>query len=571
MHARPIALFTALLFACHPIQTQAVTYIAQRFASLATLFFLLSLVTYARSRIPSAAGRSNNRALIWYGVSLLSAVLAMKTKEIAFTLPVVIALYEFLFLEGSLKKRILLLLPFLLTMAIIPLNLLATSKPLGEVLRDVSEATRLQTTVSRGEYLVTEFTVIVTYLRLLFFPVNQNLDYDYPLFKSFFMPEVVFSALLLSLIIGTGIYLLYRDRRSHHGVGRLAAFGIFWFFITLSVESSLIPIADVIFEHRLYLPSVGFFLTCTSALFWGVDRLRNRWAKAEQVVVIALAAAVIVLAGLTYARNTVWQSEVSLWNDVISKSPLKARGYNGLGLAYFNKGRYDRAIEAFARAIELYPTYGVAYNNIGNSYFRTGVYDRAIEAQTEAIALEPNNAIFRDNRGLSYAGIGSYDLATADFAKAIALDPSYAKSYHNLGYVYHKKGLYRPAIEEYTKAIALDPGNAVFRSNRGSAYAAIGDYERAIEDQTAAIAVDPDLAAAYNARGTAYGLQGRYNEAIADFTRAISLDPGNALYCASRGVAFLRAGRRAEALADFQHACDMGSETGCKGVIKLKN
>jgi len=570
MHARPIALFTALLFACHPIQTQAVTYIAQRFASLATLFFLLSLVTYARSRIPSGAGHSNNRPLIWYGVSLLSAVLAMKTKEIAFTLPVVIALYEFMFLEGAMKKRILLLLPFLLTMAIIPLNLLVTSRPLGDVLRDVSEAMRLQTTVSRGEYLATEFTVIVTYLRLLFFPVGQNLDYDYPLFKSFFMPEVVFSALLLSLILGTGIYLLCRDRRSP-GIGRLAAFGIFWFFITLSVESSIIPIADVIFEHRLYLPSVGFFLTCTSALFWGVDLLRSRWAKAEQVVVIALAAAVIVFAGLTYARNTVWQSEVGLWNDVISKSPLKARGYNGLGLAYFNEGRYDRAIEDFARAIELYPTYGVAYNNIGNSYFRTGVYDRAIEAQTEAIALEPNNAIFRDNRGLSYADIGSYDLAAADFTKAIALDPSYAKSYHNLGFVYHKKGLYRPAIEEYTKAIALDPSNAVFRSNRGSAYAAIGDYERAIEDQTAAIAVDPDLAAAYNARGTAYGLQGRYNEAIADFTRAISLDPGNALYCASRGVAYLRAGRRAEALADFQHACDMGSETGCKGVIKLKN
>ena len=569
-YATHIALFAALLFACHPIQTQAVTYIAQRFASLATLFFLLSLVAYVRSRLPLGATTLNRQSLTWYGVSLLAAVLAMKTKEIAFTLPVVITLYEFLFLEGAIKKRVLLLLPFLLTMTIIPLNLLGTARPLGDVISDISEVTRLQTTVPRGEYLYTELTVIVTYLRLLFFPVNQNLDYDYPLFVSFLMPEVVLSFLVLALILGTGVYLLYRDRRSP-GTGRLTAFGIFWFFITVSVESSVIPIADVIYEHRLYLPSVGFFLACMSAVFWGVDRLRYRWAKVERAVVIFLAGAVIAFTGMTYARNTVWLTEVSLWKDVISKSPQKARGYNGLGLAYFNKGVYDKAIEAFARAIEIHPAYGVAYNNIGNSYFRTGLYDKALEAQNKAIALEPDNAIFRDNRGLTYSAIGSYDRAIADFTEAIKLDPSYAKSYHNLGFVYHKKGLYRQAIEEYTRAIAMDPGNAVFRSNRGSAYAATGQYEKAIVDQTTAIALDPVFAAAYNGRGTVYGLLGRYDEAIVDFTRALSLDTGNALYYASRGVAFARAGRRAEALADFEQACNMGSETGCKGAIQLKN
>jgi tetratricopeptide (TPR) repeat protein len=569
-HEKPIALFSALLFAGHPIQTQAVTYIAQRFTSLATLFFLLSLVAYVWSRIRDIEKPSDNRSLIWYGVSLISAVLAMKTKEIAFTLPVVIALYEFLFLEGSIKKRILLLLPLFLTMTIIPLNLLGTTRPLGGMLSDIGEVTRLQTTVSRGEYLMTEFTVLVTYLRLLFFPVNQNLDYDYPLFDSFVAPEVVFSFLLLLLILGTGVYLLYRDRRSP-GAGRFMAFGIFWFFITLSVESSVIPIADVIFEHRLYLPSVGFFLTCTSALFWGAERLKARWVNAEKAAVVALTAAAIVFAGLAYKRNIVWKSEVSLWEDVIEKSPLKARGYNGLGLAYFNRGSYDKAIEAFGKAIELYPSYGVAFNNIGNSYYRTGSYDRAISAQTEAIALEPNNAIFYDNRGLSYSSIGAYARAVDDFSKAIKLDPTYAKSYHNLGFVYHSEGMYRLAIEEYTKAIALDPGNAIYRCNRGLAYLANGEYEQAIADQTAAIDLDPNIAAAYNGRGTAYGQMGRYDDAIADFTKALSLEPGKSLYYASRGVAYLRAGRQAEALADFERACDMGSKTGCNGVIELKN
>jgi tetratricopeptide (TPR) repeat protein len=568
--AKLIALFSALLFAGHPIQTQAVTYIAQRFASLATLFYLASLVAYVRSRLASMERPSRYQSVVWYMASLISAVLAMKTKEIAFTLPVVIVLFEFLFFKGPMKKRVLVLLPLLFTMVIIPLTLLGTARPLDDMLSDISEATKVHTTGSRGEYLVTEFTVIVTYLRLLFFPANQNLDYDYPLFESFFTPEVVFSFLFLALILGTGAYLLYRDRQLH-GAGRLTAFGIFWFFITLSVESSIIPIADVIFEHRLYLPSVGFFLSGTSALFWGAERLEARWAKAERAVVIALATAVVVFTSLTFARNIVWQSEVSLWEDVIKKSPGKARGYNGLGLAYFNRGRYDKAIEAFARAIALHPSYGVAFNNIGNAFYRNGLYDRAIEAQTKAITLEPDNAIFRDNRGLSYAATGAYDRAIDDFTKATALDPSYAKSYHNLGFVYHSKGLYLLAIEEYTKAISLDPGNAVFRSNRGLSYAAKGEYERAVEEYTVAIALNPGFVDAYNGRGTAYGLQGRYDEAIADFTRAISLDPGNALYYANRAVALARAGRRAEALVDFQHACDRGSETGCNGVMKLKN
>jgi tetratricopeptide (TPR) repeat protein len=568
-HARPIALLSALLFASHPVQTQAVTYIAQRFASLATLFFLASVAAYVESRLPARSKSSRYRSLAWYGASLLSAVLAMKTKETAFTLPIIIVLYELLFFEGPIKRRVLVLLPLMLTMVIIPISLLGIDKPLGTLMNDVSDTTKVHTTMGRSEYLFTQFRVIVTYLRLLIFPVNQNLDYDYPLFDSFLAPEVLLSFLLLMLILGTGVYLLYRDRHVP-GAGRLAAFGIFWFFITLSVESSIIPIADVVFEHRLYLPSVGFFIAVTSALFWVAEKLETQWAYAARAVVVFLAAVVAVFTGLTVARNIVWQNEVSLWEDVIQKSPMKARGYNGLGLAYYNENQYDKAIEAFARAIALHPSYGVAFNNIGNAFYRRGLYGQALEAQTRAAALEPKNPVFHYNRGLTYAATGAYDRAIEEYDRAIVLDPAYAEAYNNLGLVYHVKGLYGRAIEAYTKALTFSPRNALFFNNRGLSHAADGNPDKAIEDYTQAISLDLGFADAFNGRGSVYGLQGRYGEAIADFTMALSLDPDNARYYVNRGLAHARTGQRAEALSDFQRACVMGNEMGCKGLKQLK-
>lgn len=569
VYAKPIALFSALLFAGHPVQTQAVTYIAQRFASLATLFFLLSIVAYTASRLATTGQRSRRKAIAWYVVSFCSAVLAMKTKEIAFTLPVVIALHELLFFEGPIKKRLLIVLPLVLTMVIIPMSLLGTAGPLGDVISDVSEVTRLQTDTTRSEYLFTQFTVIVTYLRLLALPMNQNLDYDYPLYQSFISWEVVPSFLLLMVIFGIGVYLVYRDRRSP-GSGRLIAFAIFWFFITLAVESSIIPIADVIFEHRLYLPSIGFFLMCTVSLFLGVERLRSRWPCAGKTLTIVLTVVVLLFASLAHVRNRVWQSEERLWKDVIRKSPLKARGYNGLGLAYYNRREHDQAIEAFARAIALHPAYGVAYNNLGNALYWKGLVDQAVEVQSKAIALDPNNPAFHDNRGLSYAAKGDLDRAIADFERAIALDPSAASAHHNLGSVYHRLRQYGRAIEEYSRSISREPANAMVYSNRALSYAEQGDFKRALEDYGLAITLKPDLDAAYSGRGAVLGARGQIDQAIADFSQAISLNPSNANYYMNRGIAYSRADRRAEAITDFQQACMMGSQNGCALLKQLQ-
>ena len=292
-HKEWIALASALLFVAHPIQTQAVTYIVQRYTSLATLFYLLSLVMYLQARLLNqrreTSGPRRVPSGLCYLVALLSAVLAMITKEISFTLPVILVLYELLFWGSFLRKsravdwkRLAGLVPFLGTLAIIPWALLREAdKSPGDMIGGLGALSQETEAISRGDYLLTQFRVLVTYLRLLFLPVNQNLDYDYPISRSFDFP-VVFSLLLLSLILGMAVYLLSLSRQPGRSGLRVLAFGVFWFFITLSVESSVIPIRDVIYEHRLYLPSVGVVLSFVGGVFYLFDYLKWKWTTPKQ-------------------------------------------------------------------------------------------------------------------------------------------------------------------------------------------------------------------------------------------------------------------------------------------------
>jgi len=241
-----IALGAAMLFVAHPIQTQAVTYIVQRFASLVTLFYLLTVFCYLKWRLASSETRSR---YLWYGGALLSTVLAMKTKENSFTLPFMILSVEAIFFRSSTRKRWLALLPFLLTLPIIPLS---HPGAMGEGEAGFAQGTA---EISRSDYLFTQFRVIVTYLRLLFLPIGQNLDYDYPIYHSILEPAVLFSFLFLLLIFVVSLFVIFYSRlTTQDSQLRLMGFGMVWFFLTLSIESSIIPIKDVIFEHRLYLP-----------------------------------------------------------------------------------------------------------------------------------------------------------------------------------------------------------------------------------------------------------------------------------------------------------------------------
>ncbi|MBI5675808.1 MAG: tetratricopeptide repeat protein [Nitrospirae bacterium] len=425
-----ITLFTVLFFAVHPIQTQAVTYIVQRFASLATLFYLLSLVMYIKwKEIKEQQAKRYVSCTMLYAVSLLSAVLAMKTKEFAFTLPIVMAVYELMFFDGKKMKRALYLSPFFLAILIIPLSLADTGGHIAALSGINDEAVNLsgeRASISRGDYLFTQFRVIVTYIRLLFLPINQNIDYDYPIYNSFLDPAVVLSFLFLLSVIISGIYL-YRlskrpERRDRCWL-RLISFGIFWFFITLSPESGVIPIIDVIFEHRVYLPSVGFFIALTAAIGAGLARWKDRGIYAKKAAVSVMLLVVIVLSGATYARNTVWQDNMSLWEDAAEKSPNKARPHHNLGLEYAKQKRTDEAIKEFEISVMLKPDYVDAHYNLGIAYIDKGRVDDAINEYQTVIKLKPDYVKAHNNLGLVYIDKGRVDDAIKEFQTILEISP----------------------------------------------------------------------------------------------------------------------------------------------------
>jgi Tfp pilus assembly protein PilF len=462
------AFLAALFFVSHPLQTEAVTYVFQRLASLAAFFYLLSLVAYIKSRL--SAGRASGYA--FYAASLLSAVLAMKTKENAFTLPVVMVVFEFMFFEGGIKKRAIRLSPMLLMLFIIPTALMDAERPLGEIMGNLSSATRGYEAFSRTEYLLTQFVVMVTYVRLLFLPVNQNFDYDYPVFESMLDPRVLLSLSFLLTAFGLSLYLLCRSLRGNT-VLRLIPFGIFWFLITLSVESSVVPLPTIINEYRVYLPGVGVAMVVAAAAAFILKKRGG--ANLRRLVVASLVLVTVVCSFLTYQRNAIWRSEVSLWEDSVAKSPGKARPHAHLGGAYARAGEHEKSKGEFLAALGINPDYAYAHSNLGVLYEGERRYEDAAGEYRKALEIFPDFAVARFNLASVYGKFGMYQRAEEEYLAAVGIDPGYAEAHNNLGVLYFRTGRYEEALREFKEALRLKPGSGDFMGNLERAYKKMGD------------------------------------------------------------------------------------------------
>jgi tetratricopeptide (TPR) repeat protein len=540
-HSKSIAFFTAAFFVLHPVQTQAVTYVVQRFASLATLFYLSSLLFYARSRLSDekAAGAA------WYGLSLASAVIAAKTKEISITLPLVVAAYEFMFFTGQTARRLLRLAPFLFIAAVIPLTLLAVGYSGGLVV-DVGRASDLGSWLSRHDYALTQLRVVCTYIRLLFLPLNQNLDYDYPISRSF-TPEIALAALFLALVFGSAVLLFRRARKSDASF-RLVSFGIFWFFITLSVESGAAPIIDVIFEHRVYLPSVGALLAVVAGIF----AFHARAGKGYRRLLVSCLAAMALLFGIaSYERNSAWGTGVALWQDVVEKSPRKFRGHHNLGTAYALDGLTDRAIEQYEAAIALKP-YAMAHRELGNIYRKKGDFNEAMEHLKAAVKLKPDYAEAYNDIGLLYLDRGLPDDAVKYFRASVDLQPGSADGYGNIGVAFETKGMADKAREYYLAAIKADPASAGAYINLGRLYKAQGLIDEAIKQYLAAVGLRPDIPEAHNNLGNAYAAKGLTDNAMAHYNEALRLKPDFVEAHFNLALLYEHVGKKEEAAAEYR-------------------
>lgn len=474
-----VALATGVLFIVHPVQTQAVTYIVQRFASLAALFYLLAVVCYLQWRLSESTRGTRH---LWYVGALLSTVLAMKTKETTFTLPFMLILVEWTFFRPSTARRWAALLPFLLTLPIIPLSHLDA---LGEAEPGL---TRQTTGISRSSYLFTQFRVIVTYLRLLVLPIDQILDYDYPVYHSFLNPPVFLSFLLLASLFSFALYLLFRTRF------KLAAFGLLWLFLALSAESSIFPIEDVIFEHRLYLPVAGAFLAVVALLMdYFRGGARQRWLVGAFLVIV------LILGSATYQRNLVWQDDLTLWRDEALKSPHKPRVRNTLGVAYESKGMHDAAVQEYQAAIKLNPNLETAHNNLGNTYAKQGALDKAVEEYQKASELKQDYASPHVNLGNVYASQGRLEDAVREYETAIKRAPTRSAAVHNrLAVTYARMERLDEATREFQAALKIEPKNPEILTNLGIAFMQLGRKDEAVGLFKRALVFDPSYKQAHS-------------------------------------------------------------------------
>ncbi len=463
-HSGLIALFTGLVFVTHPIQTQAVTYIVQRATSMATLFYLASMNLYIKSRLLKYEKRGEVIQIFCYLGSLITGGMAMLSKETAATLPLMIIFYEFCFIK---EKKDINWKPliFFILVSVFFVILGARPEALLDTLKNLKGA-------YQWRYLLTQFRVMVTYIRLFFIPANQNLDYDYPIAKGLMAPSMFASIFLLVVILLVAIRIFSKYR--------LVSFGIFWFFIASLPYLIILPVKDVIAEHKLYLPMVGCSIFLVAAIYYLFSYIFNK--KAGRKLIAVLCAVIAVYSVLTYKRNFVWKDEFTLWNDVVHKSPHKARAYNNRGFAYVNKGDLESAIADFSRAIQIQPDDFSAYNNLANIYDKKGSLDEAIAYYTKAIKINPHNAEIYNNRANMYAKKDNLNGAIADYTKALRINRKAAKAYNNRGRLYQLKGNLEDAIADYTKAIQINPDYGVAYNNRAVAYFFKQEYDKSLED-----------------------------------------------------------------------------------------
>lgn len=438
----PLPFFAALLFVAHPVQTQAVTYIVQRFASLAALFYFIAIIAFLSARLnqKDSGDLLTVKSVVWFTTSLLSAFLAFYTKETAYTLPIAIMLVELLFFRCTPKKIFWASVASSSIVVAVILKYAPAAQSVQNALSAVDEATRVQTITSRMDYLLTQFRVIMTYIRLLFLPVNQRLEYDFALSHSFTEWRVFCSFLVLLVLLLTAVWLLNKSNNgSPHP--RLIAFGILFFFLTLSVESSIIPIIDPIFEHRLYLPLFGAVTAVPAAVMmfsWG------RGETSEKSVCIGFLLISLILALTAYNRNRAWSSEVSIWTDTVSKSPNSARAWNNLGGIYIKQKDANNSLKAIVRSIELDPSKADAWNNLGIAIDIIGAYSDRFNRTSEMFSLpgavEGKNVNrwlgdVNNNLGLAYEILGNLSKAAEYYRNAVGYNPSLGLAYYNLGIV----------------------------------------------------------------------------------------------------------------------------------------
>lgn len=413
-----IAFLSTLIWLAHPLQTNAVTYIVQRMISLSALFYILSMLLYIHGRTLMRQRRWRASVCFLSGC-VLSGICAVASKENAATLPLFILLYEWFFLQDlrSIKLRTMLVGGFTLVAIFWGMALFFLGPhPVDRILAGYGHWG-----FTLFERVMTEFRVIAYYVGLIFFPHPDRLmlDYDYPISHSFIDPgTTVISALMVLFVFFTAVY----SAKKH----RLLAFCLLWFLGNLMIESSVIGI-EIIYEHRLYLPSMMIFLLLIILLInTGYKIIPLKRARGAIVVAVLL-----ILSFWTYQRNQVWRSDVGFWEDNARKAPHDARPLQNIAYSLQQKDLHEEAVSYYRQSLDLKEDPGAFYN-MGISLSKINYHLEAVAAFKQAVQLKYDSTDMYGKLAYELTMMGEFEGALKNYQHAIEVDPDNQKAKDDL-------------------------------------------------------------------------------------------------------------------------------------------
>jgi len=470
-----IALLATVLWAINPIQTQSITYIVQRMASMAGMFYIMSMYFYLKAR--TRICKLNLVKIALYFLCFIAGILAFGSKENAAMLPISIFFFDLFIIQGLTKENIRKNSLTFLILILIPVALALVLKGPSIFSTKHLFSGYEHRAFTLFERLLTEPRIIIFYITLLLYPMPDRLciTHDILVSHSLINPPTTIIAIFTVLII-LGLAIMKSKKWP------FISYCIIFFFINHLIESSIFPL-ELIFEHRNYIPSMLFFAPIAILLLRMIQHLYNK--RSMQIITPLFIILILVSQGhSSFMRNFIWKTEETLWMDATDKNPKLPRPYHNLGRHYGNMGYKEKEIALYQHALTLERgantiSHHMTHYNLALAYMKINQQEKAIVHFRKAIEIAPGFYNAYNNLGVLMIKQGKYDDAFNNFIKALSYDNDNARAHNNLGFVLLKKGHLEEALIESKKALAAEKDSSPALYNLGIIYKYKKEFSKA--------------------------------------------------------------------------------------------
>ncbi len=569
----PVSFITAVFFGIHPLHVESVAWVAERRDVLYALFFFGALISYLYYK--------KNKLAKFYYLSLFLFLLALFSKVLAVSFPLVLLLCEYFLRDkpakGGLKEKA----PYFVLAILFAGVTFAVRYNSGDI--------QPESTFHIFYNFFLAAHGVIFYLVKAFFPLNLCARYPNPADTVAMLPWQYLASALAAIVLVAGALFFYRHTRK-------VIFGALFYLCTLLPAVQLVhtisapPVAD----RYSYVPLIGIFYLAAEGFVWLYRKIHKYGLIIRPILLSLLIAAICALSFLTAGRCLVWKDGLSFWTDVLRQYPDNLTPTIGINLsnAYYRAGQYEKAMSLAARTVKLYPHSPYLYINIGNAYSFAGKTEEGINWYKKAIVIDPNLEKAYFNLAFAYNKIGKKQEAIESYKKAIEIQPGFAEAYADLGVVYQSLGSQGQALSMLEKAIEVNPAYfpaypeliSLYKSygrkeeiislyqkavahqlpyfeayfQVAVLYSDMGRDRKAIELLERAVKLEPRSAEAYANLGSAWCAVGNYNAAIKYLTKAIELDSRLAVAYNNLSLAYYYAKKYALAIQNYERAVELG-------------